>query len=369
MKYIVYLTTNLKSKINGINRIYIGVHKTENPEIFDGYIGCGVKINMPSTYMYPKTPFQYAVKKYGVDAFQRSTLFIYDTAEEAFQKESELVNLEFIKQSHTYNVALGGTGGSLYEQDPRWHSRPIYQFTLSGELVNSWETSVDAADFYGYSVRRFTDAALNHTEFLDFFWSRDKKIDIKTYAKGKKQFTYLYNQDGKFIQEFTSRTECSKYLDCRPQSVSNALRNAKPIKGFYVSEKIVDIFIPKPRKQLQNEIIYLYNINGEFLGKYVGKEIFPVIGQYSFSKLNASFNDNNGWYKDFYMSLTEVSEVPNRVHNGRKKIDVYTKDGHLIETLDTVKEVKEKYGLNSPMITKLLRGIKEHEQYIFKYSK
>ena len=36
MKYIVYKTTNL---ING--KIYIGVHRT-NPDIFDGYIGCGV---------------------------------------------------------------------------------------------------------------------------------------------------------------------------------------------------------------------------------------------------------------------------------------------------------------------------------------
>ena len=57
MKYIVYLTTNLNSKINGINRIYIGVHKTENPEIFDGYIGCGVNIYKASSYMYPKTAF------------------------------------------------------------------------------------------------------------------------------------------------------------------------------------------------------------------------------------------------------------------------------------------------------------------------
>ncbi len=36
MNYIVYKTTN---KING--KIYVGVHRT-NPDIFDGYIGCGV---------------------------------------------------------------------------------------------------------------------------------------------------------------------------------------------------------------------------------------------------------------------------------------------------------------------------------------
>ena len=32
MKYIVYLTTNLVN-----NKIYIGVHQTDNPDVFDGY--------------------------------------------------------------------------------------------------------------------------------------------------------------------------------------------------------------------------------------------------------------------------------------------------------------------------------------------
>ena len=58
MKYIVYKTINT---IN--NKIYIGVNKTENPDIFDSYIGCGVLVNNPSTYMNPITPFQAAVKK------------------------------------------------------------------------------------------------------------------------------------------------------------------------------------------------------------------------------------------------------------------------------------------------------------------
>ncbi|MGN0966104.1 MAG: hypothetical protein ACI4OP_00710 [Candidatus Coprovivens sp.] len=36
MAYIVYITINL---CNG--KFYIGVHRT-NPEVFDGYIGCGI---------------------------------------------------------------------------------------------------------------------------------------------------------------------------------------------------------------------------------------------------------------------------------------------------------------------------------------
>ena len=85
MKYIVYLTKNKKSVVNGLNKIYIGVHQTEDPNIFDGYLGCGCYVNQPSTYMYPKTPFQYAVKKYGVNAFERTVLFIYDNEDDAYK--------------------------------------------------------------------------------------------------------------------------------------------------------------------------------------------------------------------------------------------------------------------------------------------
>ena len=73
MKYIVYQTT---SKIN--NKIYIGVHKTEDPDTFDGYLGNGVYIYRPSSYMHPKTHFQFAVKKYGIKNFIRTTLKVFD---------------------------------------------------------------------------------------------------------------------------------------------------------------------------------------------------------------------------------------------------------------------------------------------------
>lgn len=54
MKYIVYKTTN---QIN--NYIYVGVHKTANPKVFDGYLGCGVNIKIPYTYQHSKTKFQW----------------------------------------------------------------------------------------------------------------------------------------------------------------------------------------------------------------------------------------------------------------------------------------------------------------------
>ena len=103
MKYIVYQTVN---KVN--NKIYVGVHGTETPDEFDGYIGNGISIYRPATYLNPKTPFQYAVKKYGVKAFIRTTLKIFDEEEDAYKMEAEIVNEDFLKREDVYNLALGG---------------------------------------------------------------------------------------------------------------------------------------------------------------------------------------------------------------------------------------------------------------------
>ena len=92
MKYIVYQTIN---KVN--NKIYIGVHGTQHENIFDGYIGCGVDIYRPASYLNPKTPFQCAVKKYGPKAFTRTTLQIFDNEEDAYTLEAKLVNKEFVQ--------------------------------------------------------------------------------------------------------------------------------------------------------------------------------------------------------------------------------------------------------------------------------
>ena len=88
MNYIVYKTTNL---ING--KVYVGVHYT-NPEIFDGYLGCGV--TKKDKKKKTKLGLPAAIRKYGYENFQRETLFVYPDSEEgrleAYEKEKEIVN-------------------------------------------------------------------------------------------------------------------------------------------------------------------------------------------------------------------------------------------------------------------------------------
>lgn len=91
IKHTVYKTTNL---VNG--KIYIGVHKQTRSK--DWYIGSG-------------RAFSTAVKKYGRESFSKEVLFEYSTAKEAYDKEAELVNEEFVSREDTYNLVVGGRGG------------------------------------------------------------------------------------------------------------------------------------------------------------------------------------------------------------------------------------------------------------------
>ena len=89
MIYTVYQTTN---NVNG--KIYIGVHKTKNP--MDSYLGSGKVIRL-------------AIKEYGRENFTKEILFEYDNIIDAYLKESEIVNEEFVKRDDTYNLVCGGS--------------------------------------------------------------------------------------------------------------------------------------------------------------------------------------------------------------------------------------------------------------------
>jgi group I intron endonuclease len=91
--HFVYQTTNLVN-----NKIYVGVHSTDNLE--DGYLGSGYYLKM-------------AIEKYGKNNFSRSILYKAESPKDAWAKEAEIVDEDFVKRRDTYNVALGG-GRSNY---------------------------------------------------------------------------------------------------------------------------------------------------------------------------------------------------------------------------------------------------------------
>lgn len=94
MFYYIYKITN---KIN--NKIYIGMHKTNNLD--DDYFGSGLNLNR-------------AIKKYGKANFTKEILEFFDNEQDMFSKEKQLVNSNFVNSPTTYNLVEGGNGSFSY---------------------------------------------------------------------------------------------------------------------------------------------------------------------------------------------------------------------------------------------------------------
>lgn len=97
--YTIYQTTNL---IN--NKIYIGLHTTEN--LNDSYLGSGIFLKK-------------AIQKYGRENFKKEILFVFDNKKDMITKEKELVTETFVVRKDTYNMSKGGYGLSTLSETKR----------------------------------------------------------------------------------------------------------------------------------------------------------------------------------------------------------------------------------------------------------
>lgn len=254
MKYIVYKTT---CSVN--NKIYIGVHQTENPQEFDGYLGNNLYINHTTFLKNPKFPFHHAVKKYGVENFKRETLYIFDTAKEAYDKEAEIVNSDFILQENNYNIALGGKGGILMP-------RKIYQFDLNGNLLQEYSSAIEASKTVEVSISNINDAIYNKRTSANSLWSDIDTINISEFKITKHNMYYIYDSEGNYIRSFKSSSECIEFLNTDTGNLSRAVRLNNRIRGYFISTEKLDhvkIQVTKLNGKLNR-----YTLDGKYIDSF-----------------------------------------------------------------------------------------------------
>lgn len=224
--YIVYMTTCTMN-----NRIYIGVHKTESDEYFDGYLGCGINIYNKHSYSKPKTPFQCAVMEFGFKAFKRQTLARFDNREDAYKLEKELVTKEFVQDPMTYNMMIGGTGGYEKRQS-NWYANNIYLYNLEGEFVQEFTRATDVCKFVEEKIGKFVNishisrAAKTGYQFHGYQVSFIKLPYMKKFKKKqyegprigniinhefeKKPIGRFDSKTNELLETFSCLTECRK---------------------------------------------------------------------------------------------------------------------------------------------------------------
>ncbi len=254
MKYIVYKTTCLVN-----SKIYIGFHGTQNPEVFDGYIGCGIYVNKTDHIKHPKTAFHHAVAKYGVNNFNREVLFIYDVAEEALKKEAEIVTAKFVRSDSNYNCCIGG-------EQPINPGQPVYRFNFQGQLIESFDNANEAAESVHRAVSNINDAIHNKRTCASSLWSRSNSINISEYNIFQNYTYYIYDSDGYYIQQFDSNEECIRFLNTDRGNLTRAIKLQNKIKGYFVSTEKYD----KLRIQVTklNGKLNRYTLDGKYIDSF-----------------------------------------------------------------------------------------------------
>ncbi len=332
-KYIVYLTTN---KVN--NKIYVGVHGTETPYKFDGYLGCGVKVNDRSTYFHPKYPFEFAVSKYGPKNFIRKTLKVFDTLEDALEFEKQIVCSEFIARSDTYNVTLGGSV-------PPKRVKIIYQYDLEGNFIKEWESITEASLHYKCSSSTIGQAIFDRTPRLKFLWTDYKydKLDLSTFKiDANKTKCYIYDAAGNLLKEFPSISNAAKYFNDTTGAISNSIKGKYCYKKqYYISDIRYEQFPIKEKISYENGF-YKYDLEGNFIEHIkTPEELRKNLNVKNTSAVYRAIRTGNTafgfqWTKDYVPKMKPI-----KLTTSSRKVGKYTKDGQLVEVFNTVREAKK----------------------------
>ncbi len=358
MKYIVYETTNL---ING--KIYIGVHKTINPEVFDGYIGCGVLVTQPNTYNYPKTHFQFAVKKYGPKNFRRKTLAVFNSLEEASNLERELVNEEFLARDDVYNMILGGIDDNFYIVVP------CYQYDLEGNFIKEYSSIKEASVEMNCHHSLINHAIALKTKGKNYLWTNFKfdKLDISTYNLGLNHQIpiYVYSKEGTLLYEFDNQTQASKTLKINIITIKNCRIFGILYKDKYYFCEVKDDNYSKARlRYVEGRSICKYNgETGKFIQKYNSQ--IEAERDNPTSNISKSLKQKSTCKGGFLWSLEELPKYACKKKNEKRSVGKYDLQGNLIKIYESATAAEKENGTS---VWKVLNGTnKTQKGYSYKY--
>lgn len=252
--YIVYKTTNL---ING--KYYIGVHGT-NDEITDPYIGNGITGNYTRS---TKKGLHAAVRKYGYKNFKTEILYKYPYTEagkiEAYKKEHEIVNRDFVKNPMTYNLCIGGKVPSSV------HEKAVAQYDLDGHFIKVWSSMSEAKDYA--PSQSISECCIRNTYSKNYQWRyyTGDTSDIGP-AKIRAKVVYQFDLQGNYITYYKSVHDASRETGIPYQSIGgNCLNKQSSAGGYYWSYKKRFDFDPK---KVRKTAVACYTDEGCFIKSF-----------------------------------------------------------------------------------------------------
>lgn len=357
-KYIVYETTNI---VNG--KIYVGIHKTKDPDKFDGYIGNGIYITQPYTYQHSKTAFQCAVKKYGVKNFIRKTLAVFNTEQEASDLEEQIVNEKFLERDDVYNMVLGGISGCLVSQMIK-----VYQYDLNGNFIKEYKSFADAALQLNCDYTLISYAVRKKAKAKGYLWNTDRvdRLNLDNYNLGLNHQIkiYCYLKTGEYYNEYSNQTIASKELNISTSSIRISKLTGSCVKNMYYFCQVKASSYDKARKEyIETRPVYRYKSDGSFDKEYNTQLEAELENKTNITKaIKLKTPDSNNYL--WGIEKLENYNTPKKV-NEKRQVGKYDINGVLVQTYDSAtKAAKE----NGTSVWKVLSGMNQtHKKHIYKY--
>ena len=229
--HLIYMIVN---KIN--NKIYIGKHTTKNP--YDDYMGSGKTLKA-------------AIKKYGLENFEKTILYCFDSENEAYLKESEIVTVEFVKREDTYNLTVGGEGFSTGENHPNY-GKPAYNrgIPMSNEqkkkVSNSKKGHTPPNKGIPMSNEQKKKLSENHWDCSGtkhpMYGKRHSKESIEKMRQSHKgsnnplsKKVLKIDEYGNIVEEYESLREASRIVN--NTKLIRYVHSGKQYKGFFYKYK------------------------------------------------------------------------------------------------------------------------------------
>jgi hypothetical protein len=163
----------------------------------------------------------YSYKKHGLENFSKEILFVYDNATDMYNKESELVNEDFLTEGNTYNLKKGGFGGFDYinSTGKNFYSKNGQPGYGGENLIKGWNrirSEDENKKISNILKRKHRSGELSPTFLGKKHTEEAKKIigsknSIHQAGSRNSQFgtCWIYNEQG---NKKIKREELSKYL-------------------------------------------------------------------------------------------------------------------------------------------------------------
>lgn len=303
-KYYIYKFTN---KINGMS--YIG--QSINPKK-------RYREHFYKSKNIKKIPyFDRVARKYGQKNFTFEIIDSANNIEKTDQLEQYYIQKFNTIKPNGYNILKGGR-----TQKGAWNSKPINEFDLDGNYINTYES---ASYYYNFINKSYKREGINRscnlkTKYKErqfrYFGDEypNKFIPSKSNHKTK---VYQFDLDGNLIKEYeTLKTASEETNTCRT-TISGCIKGIYKTAGGFVwsKNKNINIFEINP-KYINKTNIYKCDKNKNILEKYNNSKEAEIKNNFKHNsyKMILKKLDTNKPYMGYYwyrVKTFEDNTVPN----------------------------------------------------------